>query len=122
MIEIRDPFTAYEDVECRDGITRRIYPAKLKHKDQIRKLTPLFNDFAIIDNIFSFDTTAENGGVDYTDTAWNAMLDILVLAFDEKYTGEEIEDFLDLALARQVFTVFYDISSLKKKNLTPTLV
>ncbi len=53
MTEIKDPFTAYEDVECRDGITRRIYPAKLKHKDQIRKLTPLFNDFAIIDNIFS---------------------------------------------------------------------
>ena len=46
MTEIKDPFTAYEDVECRDGITRRIYPAKLKHKDQIRKLTPLFNDFA----------------------------------------------------------------------------
>ena len=63
MTEIKDPFTAYEDVECRDGITRRIYPAKLKHKDQIRKLTPLFNDFAIIDNIFSFDTTAENGGL-----------------------------------------------------------
>ena len=103
MTEIKDPFTAYEDVECRDGITRRIYPAKLKHKD-----------------IFSFDTTAENGGVDYTDTAWNAMLDILVLAFDEKYKREQIEEFLDLALARQVFTVFYDISSLKKKNLTPT--
>ncbi|WP_419078702.1 hypothetical protein, partial [Phascolarctobacterium faecium] len=120
MTEIKDPFTAYEDVECRDGITRRIYPAKLKHKDQIRKLTPLFNDFAIIDNIFSFDTTAENGGVDYTDTAWNAMLDILVLAFDEKYKREQIEEFLDLALARQVFEVFYDISSLKKKNLTTT--
>ena len=119
MTEIKDPFTAYEDVECRDGITRRIYPAKLKHKDQIRKLTPLFNDFAIIDNIFSFDADTENSGFDYTDTAWNAMLDILVLAFDEKYTGKEIENFLDLALTRQVFTVFYDISSLKKKNLTP---
>ena len=43
------------------------------------------------------------------------MLDILVLAFDEKYKREQIEEFLDLALARQVFTVFYDISSLKKK-------
>ena len=117
MTEIKDPFTAYEDVECRDG---RIYPAKLKHKDQIRKLTPLFNDFAIIDNIFSFDTTAENGGVDYTDTAWNAMLDILVLAFDEKYKREQIEEFLDLALARRGFEVFYDISSFKKKNLTTT--
>ena len=40
MTEIKDPFTAYEDVECRDGVTRRIYPARLKHKDQIRKLTP----------------------------------------------------------------------------------
>ena len=46
------------------------------------------------------------------------MLEILVLAFDERYSKEEIEGFLDLALARQVFTVFYDISSLKKKKLT----
>lgn len=118
MTEIKDPFTAYEDVECRDGVTRRIYPARLKHKDQIRKLTPLFNDFAIIDNIFSLDTEGENSGLDYTDTAWNAMLEILVLAFDERYSKEEIEGFLDLALARQVFAVFYDISSLKKKKLT----
>jgi hypothetical protein len=48
------------------------------------------------------------------------MLDILVLAFDEKYKREQIEEFLDLALARRVFEVFYDISSFKKKNLTTT--
>ena len=34
MEEIKvDPFSQYEEVLCRDGIKRRIYPAKLKHKD-----------------------------------------------------------------------------------------
>ena len=37
MTEIKDPFTAYEDVECRDGITRRIYPAKRSEERRVGK-------------------------------------------------------------------------------------
>ena len=45
-------------------------------------------------------------------------MDVLEIAFDKKYTKDEIEDFLDLALTRKVFEIFYDISSLKKNNQT----
>lgn len=116
----KDPFTSCEYITCRDGITRGIYPAKLKHKDKLRQLTPMFNDLAIVDNIFDFNKD-KNSGVEYTDNAWNAMMEVLKLAFDEKYSKEEIEDFLDLALTRKVFEIFYDISSLKKNNLIPTM-
>lgn len=116
MTEIKDPFTAYEDVECRDGITRRIYPAKLNIKIKSENLRRCLTTLPLSTIFSALIPLLKTGGVDYTDTAWNAMLDILVLAFDEKYKREQIEEFLDLALARQVFTVFYDISSLKKKE------
>lgn len=108
----KDPFTAYEEIECRDGIKRRVYPAKLKHKDMIAKMTPKFNDVFILENIFN------DLGDEDTNEAWDSMMQLLVLAFDNKYTKEEIEDFLDFDSVPKVFEVFYGLSSLKKKNLT----
>lgn len=115
----RDPFTSYEDIECRDGKKRRIYPAKLKYKDKIRDLTVKFDDTVIISNLFDFKMN-DKGERTYSDEAWNAMMDIVSLAFDDKFTKDEISDFLDLALTRKVLEVFYDISSLKKKNQQTT--
>lgn len=112
MEEIKDPFTSYEEIECRDGIKRRVYPAKLKYKDMIRKLTPTFNDCFIFYNVFN------EGDDDKVSEAWNAMMELLVLAFDEKYTKEEIEEFLDFDTVPKVFEVFYGLSSLKKKSMT----
>lgn len=108
-----DPFTSYTDVVCRDGIERRVYPAKLKYKDKLRDLTTKFNDTYIIGNLFSFDADGKQN-----TEAWDSMMEVLELAFDGKYTKDEIEDFLDLGLARKVFEIFYDISSLKKNNQT----
>ena len=113
MEEIKvDPFSQYEEVLCRDGIKRRIYPAKLKHKDLIKKLTPKFNDIFILENVFGISSVDTNNAND----SWDAMMELLVLAFDEKYTREEIEELLDFSIAPKVFEVFYGLSSLKKKQ------
>lgn len=117
IIEQKDPFTAYEEIECRDGVKRRVYPAKLKYKDLIRKLSPKFNDVFILENVFELNNTTEN----YTDEAWNSMLELLYLAFDEKYSKEEILDFLDFNNVSDVFEVFYGLSGLKKKKAQMTM-
>lgn len=113
---VKDPFTAYEDIMCRDGVKRRVYPAKLKYKDKIRELSPKFNDVLIAENILDINADGE-----YTDEAWDAMLEVLVMAFDGKYTKEQIEDFLDVSQAVTVFETFYGISNLKKKRATLTM-
>ncbi len=114
---VKDPFTDYKDILCRDGIKRRVYPAKLKYKDKIRELSPKFNDMFIAENILELNNSGE-----YTDEAWDAMLEILYMAFDGKYTKEEILDFLDVSQAVEVFSVFYGLSSLKKKITQMTKV
>jgi hypothetical protein len=108
---VSDPFTSYADIICRDGVKRRVYPAKLKYKDIIRDLSQKFDDTVIISNVYDFNGDSKDNHV-----AWDAMMEVLYIAFDKKFTKEEIEDFLDLALARQVFEIFYDISSFKKKQ------
>ena len=108
----KDPFTQYEEVLCRDGIKRRVYPAKLKYKDLIRKETPKFNDVFIIENVFGLS----DEHTEIIDDSWDAMKNLLVIAFDEKYTKEEIEEFLDFDTVPKVFEIFYGLSSLKKKQ------
>lgn len=108
----KDPFTQYEEVLCRDGIKRRVYPAKLKYKDLIRKETPKFNDVFILENVFGLS----DEHTEIIDDSWDAMMNLLVIAFDEKYTKEEIEEFLDFDTVPKVFEIFYGLSSLKKKQ------
>ena len=108
---VKDPFTTYEDILCRDGVKRRVYPARLKDKDKIRELSPKFNDMLVVYNILDLD----DGG-EYTDEAWDAMMDVLVMAFDGKYSKDEILEFLDVSLVTRVFEIFYGLSSLKKKR------
>ena len=109
---IKDPFTQYEEVLCRDGIKRRVYPAKLKYKDLIRTEPPTFNDVFILENVFGLS----DEHTEIIDDSWDAMMNLLVIAFDEKYTKEEIEEFLDFDTVPKVFEIFYGLSSLKKKQ------
>lgn len=96
-----------KEIPCRDGEKRTVYTARLKHKDKIRKLTPMFNQIFVIDNCF--DLTNGIKGIEYTDKAYNALLEILVLAFDEKYTKEQIEEFLDFSMVKEILRVYYGL-------------
>ena len=82
------------------------------YKDLIKNLTPKFNDVFILENVFGIGDEDK----ELVSESWNAMMDLLVLAFDEKYTKEEIENFLDFNSVPYVFEVFYGLSSLKKKQ------
>ena len=41
---------------------------------------------------------------------YEAMMELLVLAFGEKYTREEIEGFVDVAMIPKIFDVFFATS------------
>lgn len=116
-----DKFTSFGIIVDRYGKEHKIYPAKLKWKDEIRRLTPKFSDNAIILNIL-YPARDEDGKViieddmvQYSDEAYDAMMEILMMAFDYKYTREQIEDFIDIGIAPKVFEIFYGLSGLKKK-------
>jgi len=120
-----DKFTSMAIVVDRYGKEHKVFPAKLAWKEEIQRLTPKFNDSSIILNIMipKFNEEGEverdaDGDPEFDPTAYNAMMDILLMAFDNKYTQEKLEDFLDLGLVPQILEVFYALSGLKKKMMT----
>ena len=108
-------------VKCTDGKEREIFPAKIKHKDKIRHYTVEFNSTAAIINIMAVDNEKiskaqeDNNEIYFDETPYNAMMEILVLAFGEKYTAEQIEEFVDVEMIGVILDVFYGISGYKKK-------
>ena len=109
-------------IKCTDGKERQIFPAKIKHKDKIRHFTTKFNAAAAIVNIMALDDekiskAEELEGEQYFDEApYNAMMEILMLAFGEKYTQEQIEEFVDVEMVSEILDVFYGMSGYKKKR------
>ena len=108
-------------VKCRDGKEREIFPMLLKDMNKVRHFSVKFRTDCIIMNIMTPKggalTLSEDKPIDdmFSDEAYNAMMEILVLAFGEKYTAEEIASWLDVAQVYHILDVFYGVSELKKK-------
>lgn len=104
-------------IKCTDGKERQIFPAKIKHKDKIRHFTTQFAADAAVLNIMAPDDemSKKEGKTVFNDAPYNAMMEIIALAFGEKYSVEEIEQFLDVEMISEILDVFYGISGYKKK-------
>ena len=105
-------------IKCTDGKERQIFPAKIKDKDKIRHFSAQFASTAPIVNIIAIDdenNEQSEEGLKFNDAPYNAMMEILILAFGEKYSQQEIEQFLDVEMIDEILEVFYGISGYKKK-------
>lgn len=107
-------------VMCRDGKEREICPMLLKDWRKVRHFSVKFNVNSTILNIITpaenFDPSKSTEDNMFSDVAFNSMMEILVLAFGEKYTAEEIESWLDVTQVPEILETFYGISNLKKKQ------
>ena len=121
-------------VMCRDGKEREVFPALIKDKNKIRHyITKFRTDMAIL-NILSPDleklgnlqsvsevnTDVEKVEDDFSDEPYNAMMEMLVMAFGNKFTQEEIEGFVDVAMIPDILDIFFGISGYKKKAAKQT--
>ena len=106
-------------IKCTDGKERQIFPAKIKDKDKIRHFSAQFASTAPIVNIMAVNNEKIQNEEDkenvFDDAPYNAMMEIMILAFGEKYTQQEIEQFLDVEMVDEILEVFYGISGYKKK-------
>jgi len=117
-----DKFTSFGIVVDRKGREHKIYPALLKKKDELRHLTPKFDDNFILLNIMMPQRNDEgqietdwDGQIEWSDEAYDAMMEVLMMAFDYKYTREQIEEFVDVAMIPKILDIFYDLSGYRKK-------
>lgn len=112
----------HDFVECRDGREREIFPFRIKDKDKVRHFTTEFNSEALIMSILTPDLERTKALKDgdasklFTDKPCNALMEILVLAFGEKYTEEEILSWIDESTIPAILSSFYMVSGVKKKK------
>lgn len=105
-----------EFIKCRDGKERQIYPALIKHRKKLRHyITRFRTDMAVL-NLLSpdlqkvSDLSEAEADQAFSDEPYHAMMELLVIAFGEKYTKEQIEEFVDLEMVPRIFNVFLAIS------------
>lgn len=121
-------------IKCRDGKDYEIFPALIKHKDKIRHYTAKFQQGMAVSNILFPDIERiqlsvknnENLATDdmFTDEPFDAMMEILFLAFGEKVPRERIEEIVDVAMVPKILDTFYAVSGYddKKKAVENKLV
>lgn len=101
---------------CRDGKEREIYPALIKHKNKIRHYVTKFRTDMAILNMLSpdlqhvADMDKEDADEVFSDEPYNAMMELLVIAFGEKYTADEIAEFVDVSMIPDIFKIFFAAS------------
>ena len=120
-----EDFKAFEIIVDRFNKEHKIYPALLKDFAEIRHLTMKFNDQAMLANIlqpkFESDGTlvkTDDGDIEYDNSAIDAMMEVILMALNGKENKEQVEKWLDFKIARRIIEIYYDISHLKKNEMT----
>ena len=98
----------YDEVIDRKGKKHRVYPALFGQMKLVVDLTSKF----IVEFIPAYFYESE---VPEHKESLDAIFELLIMAFDEKYAREDIEKFMDAKLAQQTIELFTGISGYKKK-------
>lgn len=56
------------------------------------------------------DMSKEDADNVFSDEPYNAMMEMLVIAFGEKYTADEIAEFIDVSMIPNIFNIFFAAS------------
>ncbi len=117
-------------IKCRDGKDYEIFPALIKHKNKIRHYVIKFQQESAIVNMLAPDmkkveqaskNEEETDTEDiFTDEPYDAMMEILYLAFGEKVPKEQIEEIVDVSMIPEILNIFFAVSGYSKKKVTPT--
>lgn len=116
-------------VRCRDGKEYEIFPALIKDRNKVRHYSAKFNATCAVLNILAPDlekikragVNGEELDIDnsFTDEPFDAMMEILYLAFGEKVPKEKIEEIVDMATIPKILEIFYCVSGYDKKKVIP---
>ena len=112
----------YETVRDRNGKKHRIYSARFKDLQTITAFTEKYDPNAfgfymlapVIDDEGNVEHDAD-GNIDYGNGFIDDLMEIVELARDHRETSEQIEEWLDIDIARYIITTFLGLSSFKKK-------
>ena len=113
----------YEIVRDRYGKKHKVYSAKFKDLHTIMNFTQHYSPDSfslymlapVIDEDGEVDMDAE-GNINYDNGFYDDLMEMIEMALDHRETREQIEEWLDVEVARNIIMVYLRVSQFKKNN------
>lgn len=113
----------YEIVRDRYGKKHKVYSAKFKDLHTIMNFTQHYSPDSfglymlapVIDKDGEVDMDAE-GNINYDNGFYDDLMEMIEMALDHRETREQIEEWLDVEVARNIIMVYLRVSQFKKKQ------
>lgn len=113
--------SSYEVVYDRYGKKHKIFSVRFKDVQTVTKFTEKYNSdcysIYLLAPVMDEDGNVEerNGETNYDNGFYDDLMEIIELALDGRETREQINEWLDMAVAKKIVETFLGISSFKKK-------
>lgn len=113
----------YEIVRDRYGKKHKVYSARFKDLHTIMNFTQHYSPDSfglymlapVIDKDGEVDMDAE-GNINYDNGFYDDLMEMIEMALDHRETREQIEEWLDIEVARNIIMVYLRVSQFKKKQ------
>ena len=121
--------TLYETIRDRNGKKHRIYSARFKDLQTITDFTEKYNADSfglymlapVVDEDGNVERDAD-GNINYNNGFLDDLMEIVDLALDHRETREQIEEWLDLDIAKEIVLTMRDIEELRINQLEDLLI
>lgn len=112
----------YETVTDRHNKKHKVYSVRFKDLQTVTSFTEKYNpDYfgeymlaPVINEDGNVDIDSE-GNINYDNGFHDDLMEIVLLALDNRETREQVEEWLDLVIAREIILKFLGLSQFKKK-------
>lgn len=112
----------YETVTDRHNKKHKVYSVRFKDLQTVTSFTEKYNPnyfgeymlAPVLDEDGNVDIDSE-GNINYDNGFHDDLMEIVLLALDNRETREQVEEWLDLVIAREIVLKFLGLSQFKKK-------
>lgn len=113
----------YEIVRDRYGKKHKVYSARFKDLHTIMNFTQHYSPDSfglymlapVIDKDGEVDMDAE-GNINYDNGFYDDLMEMIEMALDHREAREQIEEWLDIEVARNIIMVYLRVSQFKKNS------
>ena len=117
--------SVYDVVIDRNGKKHKVFSVRFKDLQTVTSFTEKYNPdcfcMYLMAPVFDEDSgevqKTKDGSIDYNNGFYDDLMEIITLALDDRETSEEISEWLDMAIAKDIVLKFLGLSTMKKKPM-----
>lgn len=117
--------SVYDVVIDRNGKKHKVFSVRFKDLQTVTSFTEKYNPdcfgMYLMAPVFDEDSgevqKTKDGSIDYNNGFYDDLMEVIDLALDGRETRDEIGEWLDMAIAKDIVMKFLGLSTMKKKPM-----